>query len=114
MEAIRIAVATVSLATLIQVLPASAGAAEPHDHWRVAEKICQTGLTPEVTAGHEEFVAAWDQKGTTTEVTHLAEYTGFRPRVFNRNVRTVGGPHASQLGRPVSLDMAYANCFQAR
>ncbi len=115
MKAIRIALATVALATLIPSLPVSAGAAEPHDHWRVVEKICQTGLTPEVTAGHEEFVAAWAQEGTPTEFSHWTEYTRAARR-YQRNIRTVDGPHGktTDFGGPVSLDMAYANCFQGR
>jgi len=107
-----IVIAALSLAALVPGVPASA---VEHDHWQVVGKICQTALTPGATAGHEEFVTALDRERTLEET-----WVG---NPFGRPVRNVQmkksvvdgwGVRTTDFSGPRPLELAYADCVQAR
>ncbi len=88
---------------LVALVPSGPALAVDHDHWQVVGKICQTGVTPEARAGHEEFVAKVSQKGTG-DVSYFREI-GLRTWTI-KNTTNFGG------FRP--LELVYADCVQAR
>jgi hypothetical protein len=90
-----------------------------HDHWAAMQRLCQAGLTPEATQGHEVYVAAWDREGVATEFV-LTNISGGNPGSSGewrgrakRNVHPTEGGGVNFAG-PVPLEMTYARCNQAR
>jgi hypothetical protein len=110
-----IGLAALFLLALVTAVPASAAGAGRHDHGRVVANICQTGLAPEVTAGHDEFVAALDREGTPTAINVPLVY-GYGTRQVTRNVKIADGRWGKTIdfGGPRPLEVAYLDCVQAR
>jgi hypothetical protein len=106
----------ISVGVLVLVLGAAAApvAAVDHDHVRAVARICETGVTPEMAAGHDEFAAAFFSKGDRTERWGFAGFPPVRTLLVSVT-RTTDGPHGktTNFWGPRPLEEEKTNCIQA-
>lgn len=114
MRAIGITLVSLAALSLVVLATAAPARAVEHDHLKVVDRICQTGVPPQEIAGHEEYAAASAREGKVTENWVVGFPAGYFRRL--QIISTTTSPHGTTTNfwGPKPLERAYADCIQAR